>query len=67
MEILVTLGIVVGIVIVVEFFHIGYLVNELRRNVRVISGQLDQLLVASGVPDPRADRLKLIEDGKANW
>ena len=54
-SILVTIVAIVG---VVEFFHIGYLVARLRKNSQAIIAQLDQLLVASGVPEPWKTRRK---------
>lgn len=45
--------------VLVGYFHVWHLVTVLRNNSRVISLQLDQLLKASGVKDPIADRKEL--------
>jgi hypothetical protein len=41
---LVLTGAVVALLILVEFFHIGYLVGQVRKNTIIISRQLDEIL-----------------------
>jgi len=56
MELLSVALAILAIVVVVEFFHIGYLAARVRENTGIISMQLDQLLKAQGVKDPIGDR-----------
>jgi len=50
METFALFGAILGIVLVVEFFYIGYLVSRIRDNSSRISTQLNQLLQMPDLP-----------------
>jgi len=59
-------GIVLTILFIIGFFSMWSALNQLVRNTFVLHLQLDQLLRAQGVKDPRAERqAQVAVDAKA--